>query len=181
MLRYATSNAGKAREATEYLGETVKAVDIEYVEPQADDIAEIAAAGARAAYEQLGGGDPVLVDDAGLFVEALGGFPGPYSAYVENTLGIERVANIALAESDHAASFRAVIGFTDGSTVETFEGRCRGSIVPPRGTGGFGYDPIFAHGDQTFAEMSVAQKNAISHRGRALERFAEWYVAREEE
>ena len=178
MLRYATSNEGKAREATKFLGEGVESVDVEYVEVQANDIRDIAAAGATAAFDKLGGEDPVIVDDAGLFIEALGGFPGPYSSYVEDTLGIERVANLAMGESETAASFRAVIGFTDGTIVETFEGRCRGKIVPPRGDGGFGYDPIFAHGDRTFAEMNVEEKNAISHRGRALERFTEWYADR---
>lgn len=175
MVRYATSNAGKAREATAYLGETVEAVDIEYLEPQADDITEIAAMGAREAFDALDGDEPVIVDDAGLFIDALDGFPGPYSAYVEDTLGIERVATLALAESRVSASFRAVIAFTDGDIVETFEGRCRGTIVSPRGDGGFGYDPIFEHGERTFAEMSVEEKNAISHRGRALEAFADWY------
>lgn len=175
MLRYVTSNPGKAREAAEYLGEAVKPVDLEYVEPQSADIEAIAAAGAEAAFAALADDDPVIVDDAGLFIDALGGFPGPYSSYVEDTLGIERVADLALAEADRSASFRVAIGFTDGTVVETFTGRCRGRIVAPRGDGGFGYDPIFEHGDRTFAEMGVAEKNAVSHRGRALDRFADWY------
>ena len=179
MLRYVTSNDGKAREAEAYLGESVEAVAYEYLEPQADDIDEIAAYGAQAAYDALGGEEPVIVDDAGLFIPALGGFPGPYSAYVEDTLGIERVAHLALSEDDHRADFRAVIAFADGETVETFHGRVRGRIVEPRGSGGFGYDPIFAHGDRTFAEMDVEEKNAVSHRGRALEGFADWFVDRE--
>ena len=59
-----------------------------------------------------------------------------------------------------------------------FEGVVRGRIVAPRGDGGFGYDPIFEHEGQTMAEMSPAEKNAISHRGRALARFADWYATR---
>ena len=176
MLRYVTSNPGKAREAEEYLGESVESVNLEYREPQADDIEEIAAISAETAFEALDGPDPVIVDDAGLFIDALDGFPGPYSSYVEDTLGIERVATIARAEADHSASFRAVIGYTDGEQVKTFGGRCRGRIVDPRGDGGFGYDPIFEHGDRTFAEMTLAEKNAVSHRGRALDRFADWYA-----
>lgn len=175
MLRYVTTNAGKVREANEYLGSSVRAVDHDYMEPQSTDLAEIAAYGAETCFEELPGDDPVLVDDAGLFIAGLNGFPGPYSAYVENTLGIERVAALALDEADHSAEFRAVIGFADGTITKTFEGVVRGRIVEPRGDGGFGYDPIFAHGAQTFAELSVEAKNAISHRGRALERFADWF------
>ena len=175
MLRYVTTNQGKVREAQDYLGDRVTAVEYDYMEPQATDLAEIAAYGAETCYSALPGDDPVLVDDAGLFITDLEGFPGPYSAYVENTLGIERVATLALAEEKQRAEFRAVIGFTDGSITKTFTGVVRGRIVEPRGDGGFGYDPIFAHGEQTFAEMSVSEKNALSHRGRALEQFADWY------
>ena len=176
MLRYVTSNPGKAEEAAAYLGESVEPVDFDYVERQADSLEAIARAGAETAFEELPGDDPIIVDDAGLFINAFEGFPGPYSAYVEGTLGIERVATLTLAESDRSAYFEAVIAFTDGATVETFSGRCHGEIVSPRGDGGFGYDPIFAHGERTLAEMSVDEKNAMSHRGRALEGFAEWYA-----
>ena len=175
MLRYVTTNEGKVREAMDYLGSSVEAVNHEYLEPQASNLEEIAAYGAKACFEALPGDDPVIVDDAGLFITALDGFPGPYSAYVEETLGIKRVASLARAEDDHSASFRAVIGFSDGAITKTFEGVVRGRIVEPRGDGGFGYDPIFAHGEQTFAELSVSEKNARSHRGRALERFADWF------
>ncbi len=152
------------------------AVDYDYPELQADELEAIAAHGATEAFEALDGDDPLIVDDAGLFIEALGGFPGPYSAYVEETVGIERVAELALNEPDRRAAFRAVIAYTDGETVETFEGAVRGRIVAPRGSGGFGYDPIFEHGERTFAEMETAEKNARSHRGRALERFADWFA-----
>lgn len=179
MLRYVTSNPGKAREAEDYLGDDVEAVDLEYPEIQADDLAPIAAAGAKVAYDALQGEEPVIVDDAGLFIDSFDGFPGPYSAYVENTIGVERVGELARGESNQSATFRCVIAFTDGTDIETFEGIVRGRIVEPRGEGGFGYDPIFAHGEQTFAEMETAEKNAVSHRGRALERFSDWYAQRD--
>ena len=175
MVRYVTSNPGKAREAAAILGETVETVEYEYLEPQSNDLEPVARHGAREAWEALSGDDPVIVDDAGLFIEVFDGFPGPYSSYVEDTLGIERIAELTLAEADHRASFRAVIGYCDGKVVETFSGRVRGRIVAPRGTGGFGYDPIFEHGERTFAEMSAGEKNAHSHRARALESFAEWF------
>jgi XTP/dITP diphosphohydrolase len=66
----------------------------------------------------------------------------------------------------------------DALPVKLFEGVVRGRIVEPRGEGGFGYDPIFEHEGATFAEMTAEEKNAVSHRGRALGTFAEWYATR---
>jgi XTP/dITP diphosphohydrolase len=175
MLRFVTGNPGKAREAAAVLPDTVEQVDYDYVEKQADDLPTIAAHGARDAYATLDGDDPVLVDDAGLFVAALDGFPGPYSSYVEDRLGIEAIPQLLDASDDRSAAFRTVLAYSDGDRVETFEGRVDGRIVSPRGDDGFGYDPIFEHDGRTFAERSTEEKNAVSHRGRALDAFAAWY------
>ncbi|MFB6157840.1 MAG: non-canonical purine NTP pyrophosphatase [Haloferacaceae archaeon] len=211
MLRYVTTNPGKVREAEEYLDE-VGRLEFDYPEIQARDLGPIAAAGARAAYRHAGG--PVLVDDAGLFVDGFDGFPGPYSSFVHETLGVETVHRLCARELDapRRASFRCVLAYCDGDPfdaspdpvdrgdrtaaaaagpdgtdggeedadlpVRLFEGVVPGRIVEPRGDGGFGYDPIFEHDGATFAEMSPAEKNAVSHRGRALAKFAEWYAER---
>ncbi|QLD90610.1 non-canonical purine NTP pyrophosphatase [Natronomonas salina] len=220
MLRYVTTNEGKVREAEEYL-EEVAALDYDYPEIQADSLEAVAAYGARKAYDYAG--EPVVVDDAGLYLEGFDGFPGPYSAYVEDTLGVERVGRLARREDATGAQFRCVIAYCDGdpfeaspepvdtgerrgqdlaaedratattdetvaggdgaedarvAPVKLFTGAVPGTIVEPRGDGGFGYDPIFEHDGRTFAEMSAAEKNAISHRGRALAKFAEWYQGR---
>jgi len=211
VLRYVTTNPGKVREAERYLPDgSVERLDFDYPEIQASELGPIAARGAREAYRHAG--DPVLVDDAGLFVEGLDGFPGPYSSYVEETLGIERVHELAADLDDRRAAFRCVLGYCDGDgfaaspdpvdrgdrnaaaaagpdggesggstdtlPVKMFEGYVPGRIVAPRGEGGFGYDPIFEHDGETFAEMDTDRKNAVSHRGRALEKFAEWYADR---
>jgi XTP/dITP diphosphohydrolase len=212
VLRYVTTNPGKVREAERYLPDgSVERLDFDYVEVQADELGPIAARGAREAYRHADA--PVLVDDAGLFVEGLDGFPGPYSSYVEETLGIERVHEIAADLDDRRAAFRCVLGYCDGEgfaaspdpvdrgdrdaaaaagpdgtedpdddaeplPVKLFEGYVPGRIVSPRGDGGFGYDPIFEHDGETFAEMDTDRKNAVSHRGRALAKFAEWYADR---
>jgi XTP/dITP diphosphohydrolase len=224
VLRYVTTNPGKVREAERYLPDgSVERLDFDYPEIQAPELGPIAAQGAREAYRHAG--EPVLVDDAGLFVEGLDGFPGPYSSYVEETLGIERVHEIASDLDDQRAAFRCVLGYCDGDgfaaspdpvdrgdrnaaaaagpadeksnpddgsksgasdagasadalPVKLFEGFVPGRIVSPRGEGGFGYDPIFEHDGETLAEMDTDRKNAISHRGRALEKFAEWYASR---
>jgi XTP/dITP diphosphohydrolase len=217
MLRYVTTNEGKVREALEYLDD-VRQLEFDYTEVQADDLATVAARGAREAYAHAG--EPVIVDDAGLFVDGFDGFPGPYSAYVEDTLGVERVGRLARREDATRARFRCVIAYCDGDEfaatpepvdhgdrrghdlaaeergsaatdetvvsagedpvpVKLFAGATPGRIVEPRGDGGFGYDPIFEHDGRTFAEMSPAEKNAVSHRGRALGKFAEWFLERE--
>ncbi|MFB6111602.1 MAG: non-canonical purine NTP pyrophosphatase [Halobacteriaceae archaeon] len=201
MLTYVTTNEGKVREAREYL-DGVERTAFDYPEIQAETLEPIAAQGARTAYRHLD--RPVLVDDAGLFIETFGGFPGPYSAFVEDTVGVDGVWTLAEPEDDHRASFQCVIAYCDGAgfdaspdpvdredrvaaaagvddasgthPVKVFTGRVSGRLVPPRGSGGFGYDPIFEYDGQTFAEMTPAEKNAISHRGRALAKFAEWYA-----
>lgn len=214
MVKFVTTNPGKVHEAREYLDESVEQLEFDYPERQASDLATVAAHGARAAYRHAG--EPVIVDDSGLTIEALGGFPGPYSSYVEDKLGIERVWNLAADESDRSGAFRAVIAYCDGDSFEAtpepvdtdrrgedieasdrttatttdqvaggealpvrlFDGVAPGTIVAPRGDGGFGFDPIFEYDGQTFAEMSTEEKNAISHRGRALAKFADWYADR---
>ena len=221
MLRYVTTNSGKVREAREYL-DGVEQLDYDYAEVQASELGPIAAHGAREAYRHAG--EPVLVDDSGLFVDGFEGFPGPYTAYVEDTLGIETVQRLAARELDapHRGAFRCVLAYCDGDDfaatpdpvdradrsaaaaagadtadgsggngsdeggptladdlpVKLFYGSVRGRLVEPRGDGGFGYDPIFEHDGRTLAEMTPAEKNAVSHRGRALAKFAEWFGGR---
>jgi len=202
MLHYVTTNPGKLQEARQYLGEgTITDYDYDYTEIQRDSLEPIAAAGAREAYREVG--EPVVVDDSGLFLDAFDGFPGPYSAYVEDTLGVETVWELARTVEDRGAAFRCVMAYCDGSAVgepagpgkpegseaaddnggddlpvRLFVGSVGGEIVAPRGDGGFGYDPIFEHDGRTFAERSSAEKNELSHRGRALAAFAEWYDQR---
>ena len=177
-VRFVTGNEHKVREAREYLEgvTTVEQVAYDYTEIQHDSLAEIARFGAREAYEAVGDGDPVLVGDSGLFVEALSGFPGPYSAYVEDTLGIEAIWALVADAEDRRAQFRTVLGYADADGTKTIEGAVTGTIVEPRGDGGFGYDPIFEYNGSTMAEMTTEEKNAISHRGRALAKFADWYA-----
>ena len=174
MLRFVTTNAEKAAEARAHLPVAVTQVDYDYAEIQSADLAEIATRGAREAYEMAEGEDPVIVDDTGLFVEGLDGFPGPYAAYVDHTLGIERVWSLAEALEDRSAAFECAIAYADGDRVEVFEGRVEGQLVAPRGEGGFGYAPIFEYEGQTFAERSIEEKNEISHRARALSKLADW-------
>jgi XTP/dITP diphosphohydrolase len=124
-------------------------------------------------------GIPSLADDTGLEVDALHGAPGVYSARYagENVTyddNVEKLLREMDGESDRKARFRTVIAFLDGSDEHLFEGVCEGEITTQRkGKKGFGYDPVFQPEgyDQTFAELNAEEKNKISHRGLAFQKF----------
>ena len=124
-------------------------------------------------------GRPVMIDDSGLFIDGLKGFPGVYSSYAFKTLGCEGILRLmeGLAVDERGAQFECCIGFM-APAGEPFiaKGVSRGRIsAEMRGSGGFGYDPIFIHEGQerTYAELNVAEKNMVSHRGRAVDKFVE--------
>ena len=186
VLRVVTSNEGKAREfsqALEGLPWTIERVDMAYEEVQADTLEEVALASAASV---LAGGTvapPFVLEDAGLFVEALRGFPGVYSAYVFRTLGCEGVLRLLEGAADRRARFESCLALCLGpGEIELMAGTCKGTVPgETRGSGGFGFDPIFVpEGEgRTFAEMSIEEKGALSHRGRALARLRE-RLARDE-
>ena len=120
-----------------------------------------------------------LADDSGLEVEALGGAPGVYSARYAGEPKNDQ-ANLQLllqnlqGNPNRSARFVTVLTYFSGGADQSFEGESQGSIVDnPRGTQGFGYDPVFQPEmeTRTFAEMTLAEKNLIAHRARALEKF----------
>jgi XTP/dITP diphosphohydrolase len=169
-LTFVSTNAGKSREVRTVLAEY--GVKVHWArrtlpEVQADrleSVVQAKLAGARAV------GPRVLVEDSGLFIPSLGGFPGVYSSYVLETIGLEGILRLLSQRNRHAV-FRTVAGLSIGSRRWTCAGECRGRIAEkPRGSHGFGFDPIFiAEGDsRTFAQLDSAEKNRRSHRGKAL-------------
>ncbi len=133
---------------------------------------------ARAVYDMLG--LPVISDDSGLEVDALGGAPGVRSArYAEVGHRRERVLRelTGVPEEKRTARFVCVICYIDGEGKEHFvRGECEGKIgFENRGENGFGYDPIFMYGDKSFAEISAEEKNRVSHRAVALEKFRKMF------
>lgn len=174
-VSFASSNRhkfGEARRILEPLGIRIRECRITIPEIQSHSIEEISRAKADRAYQTAGG--PVLVEDDGLFIESLGGFPGPYSSYAFDTIGNRGI--LALVGERRDAVFRSAVSYRDGDTTATFSGKIWGTISDsPRGYG-WGYDPIFvprgARG--TFAQID---KDAFSHRREALAAFAEWYHA----
>ncbi|WP_445382446.1 non-canonical purine NTP diphosphatase [Robiginitalea sp. IMCC43444] len=131
----------------------------------------------KAAYVKQTYGLDCFADDTGLEVKALNGAPGVYSARYAGEAAdagknMQKLLEQLQGVTDRSAQFRTVITLVMGETYRTFEGRVTGSITDkPEGSGGFGYDPVFRPEGyrETFAELSLAEKNRISHRGRAFE------------
>ncbi|MDV0443962.1 XTP/dITP diphosphatase [Methanorbis rubei] len=177
MITVVTGNKNKAAEvAAFFAGITeVTHVDFTCIEPQAETVEEIARAKAEQAYAALG--TPLIVDDTGLFIDALSGFPGPYAAYVQDTIGNTGVLQLMSGIADRRAYFETAVAYADTDGISVFSGVVEGEITAAeRGTDGFGYDPIFAVGVRTLAEMSMEEKNKLSHRARALAAFRDWYI-----
>ena len=172
-IQFITTNAGKFAEVSEQCAAAnVKLVhmDRSYPEIQTDRLEKVLRYAATGLDDELQG--DYLIDDSGLFIEALGSFPGVYSAFVQKKLGNRGVLKLMSGEKYRAAFFKTVLLLRRGDEHVVFHGQCRGTIADAeRGKGGFGYDPIFVpEGEtRTFAEMTVAEKNKISHRARAVE------------
>jgi XTP/dITP diphosphohydrolase len=145
-------------------------------------------------YSRLARGELVLAEDSGLAVGELGGAPGVFSArYAAVVRGGAGHSNsddennnrALIAELErlptgkHPGKYVCVIAIArDGKTLATFLGETRGQLLTtPRGSGGFGYDPLFLFPslDKTFAELTLEQKRQYSHRGKAIQRFMEWH------
>jgi XTP/dITP diphosphohydrolase len=168
-----TSNPGKLREfeaALRPLGFEVLHRPEEVDEIQADTLEEVV----LACMAELRGRDLTnfVLDDSGLFIDALKGFPGVYSAYALKTLGCAGVLKLLEGRKDRGAHFECCIGCSlEGAGDFTVRGRADGQIGHAlQGGQGFGFDPIFLPqgGSRTFAEMDLEEKNEISHRGKAI-------------
>jgi len=169
-VTFVSTNPGKFREVRGLLapfGVRVRWRRRVLPEPQAETLEEVVAAKLSAVRDIRG---YVLVEDSGLFVPSLNGFPGVYSAHFLKTWKFGPLLEL-LRRRDRTAMFRTVAGLQKGRRRWTFVGEVVGSIAPrPRGRNGFGYDPIFiAKGEnRTFAEIPTARKNELSHRARAI-------------
>ncbi|EHH67080.1 RdgB/HAM1 family non-canonical purine NTP pyrophosphatase [Gluconobacter morbifer] len=188
-LVLASHNAGKLREFSTLLAESgitvLSAGELDLPEPEETEDSFAGNAAIKALAAAKASGLPALADDSGFCVSALDGKPGVYSARwggpsKDMTLAMERVHREMGDNPDHRAFFVAALclAWPDGET-QTVQGECHGTVVwPPRGTQGHGYDPMFVpEGEtRTFAEMPESDKNAISHRGRALELFLKRFI-----
>jgi len=187
-LVFATNNKHKIREISDLLDSRFEVIGLteigitEDIPEDADNLADNALFKARYVHERTGLN--VFADDTGLEVDALGGAPGVYSARYAGTSkdpsdNIIKLLKELEGVEDRKARFRTVIALIYDNNEYLFEGKVEGGIIQMRrGTGGFGYDPVFiAEGyDQTFAEMPLSEKNKISHRAKAMKNLLAFLV-----
>ena len=173
-LYFVTRNEGKVKEVEEILGILVHPFRADLEEIQSLDLEEIVRAKVQRAFELVG--KPLFVDDVALHFEAWNGFPGPFIKYLCEAVGNEGLLKMMKDELNRHVTAKAAIGFHNGKEVITFVGEVKGTMAKePRGESGWGWDPIFVpvHTEKTYAELTPEEKNAVSHRRVALERFRE--------
>jgi len=181
---FATGNIHKFNEVCQILsgyGISVAMLRMKGDEIQSDDLKEIAKKSVTNAFRLSG--LPIFVEDAGLFIDALNGFPGPYAAFVYKTIHNKGILDLMKTTKTRQAKFRSVIAYLDQtlSEPEYFEGESKGEITlrefKQKGRSPFGFDPIFRpeESKKSFAEMTIEEKNNFSHRAKAIQKFAEWH------
>lgn len=168
-----TGNPSKLIEARRLFPD-LEAVDLDLPEIQSLDLHEVLRAKAKEAWRQLR--RTVIVEETGLELPALNGFPGPLVKWMLEAIGPEGIARTVAAAGDPGATARCALMLYDDAREIVAEGTTTGTLVlPPRGSHGFGWDPVFQPegASHTYGEMSPLQKDAISHRGRAWRAFGE--------
>lgn len=141
-------------------------------EIQSNSLKEIAISKANDAFSKCK--KPIIIEDDGIFINSLNGFPGPYSSYIFKTIGNKGILN--LLKQNRKAKFVSIITYCDKNILESFHAKIDGSISKYVKGKGWGYDPIFIPNNlkKTFAELN--NKNELSHRYKALKKFSKWYL-----
>ena len=178
VIHLVSTNKNKLREirvVARAFGIDVRLSAHKKLEVQSDSLEEIVRLAAESLRDKV---RKAIIEDAGLFVRRLNGFPGPYSSYVYRKLGCDGVLKLLENESDRRAYFESALAYIDEEgRVRIFTSTVHGLITrEPRGSQGFGFDPIFIPSgfSKTFAEMSLEEKAWISHRGRATLQLMRW-------
>jgi len=176
-LFFVSSNSHKYQEAKKILesfGISLGFFKYELEEIQSHSLKKIASKKAKQAFQKCK--KPIIIEDDGLFIDALAGFPGPYSSYVFKTIGNKGILH--LVRENRSAKFVSIISFCDTKNSKSFEAIINGRISKLQIGKGWGYDPIFipTNSQNTFAELS--NKNTLSHRYIALKKFSSWYLHR---
>ena len=174
-LFFVSSNNHKYHEAKKILdslGINLGFLKSNLEEIQSNSLHNIAMAKARDAFSKFK--KPIIIEDDGLFIDSIEGFPGPYSSYVFKTIGNKGILN--LLKNNRKAKFVSIITYCDKTLLESFDGKLHGKISKTQKGKGWGYDPIFIpnNSKKTFAELN--NKNELSHRYKALKKFSKWYL-----
>ncbi|PON30298.1 Ham1 family protein [Trichoderma gamsii] len=193
LIHFITGNANKLREVKAILEPSIEirsqSLDLEEIQGTIEEVANSKCRRAAdlanmANFIEVNG--PVLVEDTALCFNALKGLPGPYIKWFLDSLGHEGLNNLLIAYKDKSAEAVCTFAYSPGPGRDPiiFQGRTPGRIVPARGPSNFaplsGWDPVFEFEGKTYAEMESAEKNNISHRGRALKKLQAWFETQQE-
>jgi XTP/dITP diphosphohydrolase len=181
-INFASNNPHKIAEVEKILesfGIKVNTLKSKVREIQSISLEEIAADSARMTAQATR--KTIVVEDAGLHIEALDGFPGPYSSYVHEKIGCKGILKLMEKLVKRTATFRSAVSYCEpDEEPEIFTGEVRGKIsLTERRGRRFGFDPIFIPDeldDRTFSELSISEKNKVSHRSRAFTSLANWLL-----
>ncbi len=177
-LFFASSNTHKFDEAKRILlklGLDLSFFETPLEEIQSNSISKIAEKKAINAYTKIQ--KPVIIEDDGLFIDSLAGFPGPYSSYAYDTIGNKGIIQLLENNSIRNAKFVAIIAYCDDADhVKLFESSIPGKISTVIEDGGWGYDPIFIPDGESKTYANVFDKDKFSHRADSLKKFANWFT-----
>ena len=178
-----SSNKNKFQEAERILsnlGIQINFFKTTLEEIQSNDLNDIAEQKAINAYDLVQ--KPVIIEDDGLFIDSLNGFPGPYSSYVYDTIGNKGIMNLLENSEVRDAKFVSIIAYCeDNHGVKLFESSIPGKISSTIENGGWGYDPIFIPDGESKTYANVSDKDKFSHRSAALTKFSNWFLDRQKD
>ena len=182
-LSFATSNENKFQEAERILsnlGIKLNFFKTTLEEMQSNNLSDIAEQKAINAYKLVQ--KSVIIEDDGLFIDSLNGFPGPYSSYVYDTIGNNGIMNLLADSKIRDAKFVSIIAYCDNDYgVKLFESSIPGKISSIIEKGGWGYDPIFIPDGESKTYANVSDKDKFSHRSAALTKFSNWFLDKQKD
>ena len=179
LICFASNNYNKYIEIQSILQKyaiDVSLLRIPLTEIQSNFLIEIAIEKSKSAFRKIS--KPIIVEDDGLFIDELKGFPGQYSSYAFETIGYDGVLKLLINSKTRTAYFRSVFAFYDGEISQSFVGEIKGKIAHRASGKGWGYDPVFIPDGSklTFGQLHQENRKAdFSHRAEALGKFADWY------
>ena len=177
-LFFVSSNTHKFEEVKRILSKTGLEINFSKVtleEIQSDSLGEIAKRKAIDAFSRVQ--KPLIIEDDGLFIDSLNGFPGPYSSYVYDTIGNKGLIRLLENNESRNAKFVAIIAYCNGiDDVKLFESSISGKISLSIEDGGWGYDPIFIPDGEKKTYANISNKDNFSHRAASLKKFSSWFL-----